>query len=595
LRRDYAYGRLPGAAGIFPAAPEGHKVGKGSNTVQHDLALVGGRVITLDGARVAQAVGVRAGHIAAVGDDAEVGRGCGPATRVIDLGGRVVAPGLFDAHAHMDREGLKLRGGASLQGRDSVAGVVQAVREAAARTPKGEWIVMMPLELAPEGGMRRFVSSPEHLRDGRWPSRHDLDQAAPDHPVVIREPWGWWSRPPSPAIVNSRALAAAGIGRDTPAPHNCEIVKDATGEPTGVLLDRNRSSVLEHTLLAAMPRFTYEDRLSAAEWGARLYNMAGTTAVYEGHGLTPALIDAYGRVHAKGALTARVQAPLSLPTAAVPDREVGDLLYQWADRLAGTGAGDRMLRTDGICLDMGDPGVARAIARAYPYEQWAGFFYQALTRERFIEIGTLAARLGIRVNAIASGQIESVLSAYEAIDRAVAIRDRRWVLMHLTEATDDQLRRIKALGIVLTITPGLMWEATTRFQLDKKGAEGTPIRRCLDAGIPVALASDNVPIRMFWVMWQALARVDNDTKVRLGPSNLTREEALRMTCETGHLLSWSETTRGRIALGHDADLIVIDRDPLACAEDEIRDIEVLRTFVAGREVYAADSTPAAKP
>ena len=521
-----------------------------------------------------------------VGADANIMRGRGRETRIVDAGGRAAMPGLFDAHPHMDREGLKARGGIAIGGLGSVSGIVEVVREAASRTPPGEWIVTMPMELAPQHGMPRYVSEPGQLAEGRFPDRRDLDAAAPDHPVLIRSIWGWWGVPPFPSVANSAALALARIDRDTKAPHGTEIERDAAGEPTGVMRETNRAPILEYTLFGCLPRFTFEDRLAAARTAPRLYNAAGTTAGYEGHGLTPSIVESYRRADAAGDLTVRLTTALSVPSARLDDRGVGDWLRRWADRIAAPGMREGNLALDGICLDFGDPNVARIVATGYPYEQWAGHFYQSVAFDRLVEIATLAAELGIRLACIAY-DIEALLRAYEAVNARVPIADRRWVIMHLTRATDDQLRRIRALGAIVTITPNFMYHATTRLGLAELGAEGTPIRRLLDVGIPVALSSDNVPVSMFWAMWSALTRYSADLDARLGESFLTRGEALSLIARTGHMLSWDEDRRGAIAPGMDADFIVLDRDPLTCPEDEIREIRPVRTFLAGDEVYPA--------
>ena len=552
-----------------------------------DLILRNGRILTLDPARPeAEAFAVRGGRIVAVGADAEILRGRGRETRVVDAGGRAAMPGLFDAHPHMDREGLKARGGIPIGGLGSVAEIVEVVREAASRTPPGEWIVTMPMELAPAHGMPRYVSEPGQLAEGRFPDRRDLDAAAPDHPVLIRSIWGWWGVPPFPSVANSAALALARIDRDTKAPHGTDIERDASGEPTGVMRETNRAPILEYTLFGCLPRFTFEDRLAAARTAPRLYNAAGTTAGYEGHGLTPAIIESYRRADEAGDLTVRLTTALSVPSARMDDRGVGDWLRRWADRIAAPGTREGNLALDGLCLDFGDPNVARIVAAGYPYEQWAGHFYQSVAFDRLVEIATLSAGLGIRLACIAY-DIEALLRAYEAVNAKIGIADRRWVIMHLTRATDDQLRRIKALGLIVTITPNFMYHATTRLGLAELGAEGTPIRRVLDAGIPVALSSDNVPVSMFWAMWSALTRYSADLDTRLGESFLTRAEVLRLIARTGHMLSWDEDRRGAIAPGMDADFIVLDRDPLTCPEDEIRAIRPVRTFLAGDEVYSA--------
>ena len=552
-----------------------------------DLILHNARVLTLDPARPeAEALSVRDGRIFEVGESAGLLRGRGRETRVVDAGGRTAMPGAFDAHPHMDREGLKRRGGIVIRGLASVAEIVETVREAASRRPAGEWIVTMPMELAPEHGMPRYVSRPDQLAEGRFPDRRDLDAAAPDHPVLIRGIWGWWGVPPFPSVANSAALALAGIDRDTKAPYGTEIERDAAGEPTGVMRETNRAPILEYTLFGQLPRFTWEDRLAAARTAPRLYNEAGTTAGYEGHGLTPAIVESYRRADEAGDLTVRLATTLSVPSAALDDRAVGDFLRDWAERIAAPGERRGNLATDGICLDFGDPAVARIIAAGYPYEQWAGHFYQSVAFDRLVEIATLAAELGIRLACIAY-DIEALLRAYEAVNRKIPIAEKRWVIMHLTRASDDQLRRIGALGAIVTVTPNFMYHATTRLGLAELGAEGTPIRRVLDAGIPVALSSDNVPVSMFWAMWSALTRYAADLDACLGESRLTREEALELIAKTGHRLTWDEDRRGTIAPCMDADFVVLDRDPLTCPEDGIRETRAVRTFLAGEEVYPA--------
>lgn len=553
-----------------------------------DLILHGGTVLTLDRAsRVAEALAVRGGRIAAVGSSAEVLPHAGPGTRRIDLRGRTVIPGFLDAHPHMDREGLKQRGGIPIAGLRSVAEIVEVVRRAAEATPPGQWIVLMPMGGPPED----YVSRPDDLREGRFPTRHDLDAVAPRNPVYTRSVWGWWSRRPFPSVANSLALERAGITRDTPAPYNVEILKDARGEPTGVFLERNYAPVLEYTLFQCLPRFTLADRVEGVAVGSAAYSALGTTEAYEGHGLTPAVIRAYRQVHAQGRLTLRMQVPWSVPTAALGDREVRDLLYHYAGVASEAGLGDDLLRVEGITLDAADPQVAALIARGYPYEQWAGHFYQALPFDRFVALGTEAARLGLRVNCLVCYDLEFVLRAYEAIDREVPIRERRWTAIHVVRATADQLRRMKALGLVATVTPGFMWMASDRFGLDRLGEEGTPLRALLDAGIPTALSTDNVPCSMLFALWEALARWDQDSKRRLGPSRLGREEALRLAVQAGHLLTWSEDRRGSLEVGKDADLVVLGDNPLTCPEDRIKDLSVDLTMVGGRIVH--ERAPAA--
>jgi predicted amidohydrolase YtcJ len=548
-----------------------------------DLILHGGTIITLDRAsRLAQAISVRAGRVVAVGDDGALLADAGPTTRRIDLAGCSVLPGFFDAHPHADREGLKSRGGIPIAGLHSIRDIVKVVERAARATPPGEWIVLMPMGEPPH----EYVSHPGQLTDGRFPTRDDLDAVAPDHAVYIRAVWGWWSRRPFPSVANSLALRRAGVTRDTPAPHNVEIVKDASGEPTGVFLERNFVPVLEYTLFRGLPRFTYADRLESVRLGARAYAAAGTTSLYEGHGLTPGVIRAYRENAERGTLSVRMHAPISAPSAAFDDARLLDLFHHYAAVAGGRGRGDDVLRVEGINLGgHADQTVADIIAASYPYDQWAGHFYQAMPPERFVALGIEAARLGLRVNCVVSRDLEYALSAYEAIDEEVPIRDRRWVVIHVNQASDAQIRRMRALGVVATVVPGFLWMAGDRYGLDRLGDQGIPIRRLLDGGVPVALSTDGVPYSMLWTAWEAIARWDDGGHRQLGDSQLTREEALRMVTQSGHRLTWNEDRYGSLEVGKVADMVVLAEDPLSCDLHRLKDIRVERSFLAGREVY----------
>ena len=547
-----------------------------------DLILHGGRVITLDRTFPnRQAIAVRAGQVTAVGDDAALLKDAAPTTTLIDLRGRSVLPGFFDAHPHADREGLKARGGIPIAGLHSVADIVAVVKRAARTTPAGEWIVLMPMGEPPH----EYISRPDQLTDGRFPTRHDLDAVAPDHAVYIRAVWGWWSRRPFPSVANSLALERAGVTRETAAPHNVEIVKDARGEPTGVFLERNFTPVLEHTLFRDLPRFKYADRLESVRLGAHAYAAAGTTSLYEGHGLTPTVIRAYRENAERNALPLRMHAPVSMPSAAFDDKRLIDLFYHYAGPVGGRGRGDDILRVEGINLGgHADATVADIIAAGYPYDQWAGHFYQAMTAERFVKLGIEAARLGLRVNCVVSRNLEYALGAYEAIDQEVPIGDRRWVVIHVNAASDAQIHRMRTSASSLPWCRvssgwrGSLWPGPARRRRHPDPAHAGRRRagRAFDRRRALLDVVDGMagPCALGRGRPAAARRQWADPRRGAAACGAKRPPP---DLERGS--PW--ITRGRQGRRHGG----ARRRSATCDLDRLKDIQVKRTFLGGRQVF----------
>ena len=521
-----------------------------------DLLLSNGNIITLDSvSSTSEAVAIRGSKIVAVGDTAELEARVAPDTRRINLQGKTLLPGFFDTHPHMDREGLKTLGGESLIGANSVEAIVTRVAAAAARAKPGEWLVFMPMGGPPFD----YVNDPSMLEEGRFPNRHDLDEAAPDNPVFIRGVWGWWSRPPFPAVANSEALRRCGITAASDDPYNIRIVRDPGGLPTGLFLETNRTSLLEYTLFRNVPRFTYEDRLESVRRSAGIYSGLGTTSAYEAHGLTPELLRAYREIDERGELPVRMSAAVSLPSSAMDRSRLVDVLDQWAPAAGGRGMASGNFRVSGVTLDHTDPKTAAIIARDYPYVQWAGNFDQGITSSEFVEIGIAAAQRKLRLNFLIATHppyhsVDGTLDMLEEIDKQAPIRDLRCVGFHLINASARQLRRIRDLGLIITMTPSFIYSHAAELHLDKLGRDACPIREVLDAGIPLTLGTDNVPPSMFFTAWEALVRWDETGQQHLGDARLEREEVLRICCQSPHYVNWEEDTRGVIAPGMAAEL-----------------------------------------
>src|SRR5262245_41841774 len=206
----------------------------------------------------------------------------------------------------------------------------------------------------PVGSPPFYLDAPLGLAEKRWPTRADLDAAAPDHPVYIRGIWGYWNKPPVYSIANTAALQAAGITRDTQPPKGIEIMKDASREPTGVFVESNIIQVLEFTLMKAAPRFTHADRLEALALSQRCYAARGVTAVYEGHGVAPEVLAVYREARELGGLHLRCWLALTPPGGArEARRSIPDIA---------SGAGGRGWATSG-CAWAGSASTTEAMRR----------------------------------------------------------------------------------------------------------------------------------------------------------------------------------------------------------------------------------------
>ena len=548
-----------------------------------DLVLTGGKILTLDArSRVVQALAVSGGRIAALGNDDEIARWVGPDTRRVDLRGRLAVPGLIDGHAHLDREGLKKRW-PSLAGARSIDDVLQIIAGLVRRAAPGEWIVTMPI-----GEPHAYEGVPGNLVENRWPTRHDLDRVAPDHPVYIRAIWGHWRNTlPLVSIANTRALERAGIGRDTapPAP-SVEIERDAAGEPTGVFYEQTYKPIVEHTLMAVIPRFTLEDRAAGLAESMRVYNGYGTTSVFEGHGAAAEIIAAYQALRRRQRPTVRAHLLLSPSWPAADTGAVRSLIESWGAWLGRRGLGDEYLRVGGLYTESDYSEENRLRATTSPYTSWAGFFYEAALPETvMVEMMIEAARNDIRVGSFTA----NILDLYEQVDRAVPIGGRRWVIEHIGVYGPDEIKRIRDLGLVLTTHTGrYIWRDGAGLAR-RLGPEGesriAPLRSLLDAGVHVALATDNVPPSLFHPIHHAVARKPRGARAPIAPDQrLTREEALACASREGAYLTFDEDDKGSLEVGKLADVAVLDRDVLTADEDAIPDARADLAIVGGRPV-----------
>jgi predicted amidohydrolase YtcJ len=548
-----------------------------------DLILHNAKVVTVDARfSLAQAVAIRGNIIVAVGSDADVlKRERGPKTRLMDLHGKMVLPGLIDAHVHALESGLtEFRG--KLPPLASIVEIQDYIRTRARSTPKGAWIVV-PRTMVPR------------LKEMRMPTRADLDVTT-DHPVAFDASYVWSS--------NTLALKISGITRDTPNPPGGEIVKDANGEPNGIL--RNASQLLKGVVTAAP--FTDDERLAALEQMLTNYAKAGLTTVGDRLVGAPE-VKLFERLKADGRLPVRVVLTWRVPTVGRP---VADVVNEIKASPWTTNYGDEWLKmgTFKVTLDGGNS-VGTAYQRM-PYGPFGRQLYGQtnpdargtlfVPHDDLVAIFSAARDKGWQLTAHAQGggAIDALLDAFEALDKVKPIAPTRSHVMHGSFQNEASLDRMKRLGILADVQPGWLYydmPAYSRVFDDSSLKTFYPLRSYLDRGIVMAAGSDQMsgldkraainPYDPFFSMWMSITRRTTEGKVSHPEQCITRQEALRMYTTGAAYMQFSEKTKGSLEVGKLADLVVIDRDFLTCPEDEIRVIEPLLTMIDGKVAYRA--------
>jgi predicted amidohydrolase YtcJ len=564
--------------------------------------LRGGRVLTCDRAgSVAEAIAISDGRVLAAGGEDEVRVAAGPGAAVAELDGGVVLPGLIDTHPHLMHFGVLAEPCADLSDASDHADVVARIAARAREVSEGEWVMATPVG-EPHYFIRR---SARDLAEGELPDRHVLDRATERHPVVIQ---AWAPVTPNTMVLNTAGLERLGIGADTPDQvGNVWIEKGADGLPTGRLhgsvTNYYSNEPFTEGLLAQLPLLDPAAIGPGTERAMGAYNALGVTTVYEGHAMDFPLIEAYRWLHSEGRLSVRVLCcpeaePYGLPwNEPVSDEEFGARLEQAAGLVS---RDDDLLRIDGVTISRGGPCWPGFLLMREPYrgpygEPSRGVSF--VSAERAAQAMEFCQRRGLRLNIVTAGtgEHDEYLDQLEALEGPLSADDRAWLLQHLYFVESEQARRFGALGLEATTSVSFSWGKGELFR-ERIGehvlGDLIPLRRLLDAGIRVACGTDWGPKNVFeQIALAAEPRFAGSGAANAGPAQtVTREEALAMwTREAAHVLRWDGI--GSLEPGSRADLIVVDRDPLTCALDELPDTKVVATLLGGEAVYGDAQIP----
>jgi len=523
-----------------------------------ELILYNGNIWTVnDKDPRAQAVAIARGRFLAVGSDADVLNLAGPSARKIDLGGKTVLPGFIDAHSHPADAGLMHLRMVDCDLR-SISAIQAALRERAAKTPAGEWVL-------------GFKYDDTKTDEGRPLTVGDLDAAVPDHPVHIQHRGG------HTVYANTLGLQKAGIDEKTPDPPGGKIYHDpATGKLTG----RVAESAQEFFEKAIPHNFTRDDHREGVKLISKMMAKTGITSATEAQG-TPTDLRAYQDAHEAGELLYRAYCFIN---------------FHYLDEMlaAGirTGLGDEWVRVGAIKL-VCDGSISERTARlSTPYEGRPNDYgILVMTEDELYTHGRKAHLAGWQIGTHANGDvaIDTTLRVYERLQKENPRRDPRFRLEHCTVVNDDLIARIKALGAIPTPFSTYVYYhgEKMRYYGQERLNHMFALRSFLDAGIRPTQASDYPPGEFIPMMalQSEVTRTDMKGNVWGAKQKITVEEAIRVGTLNGAYASYEENLKGSIEAGKVADLVVLGRDPLKENPSTLVTIPVERTMAGGKWTF----------
>ena len=536
-----------------------------------------GTILTMDsGGSQAQALAVRGETILAVGSDAEIMALADPHTVVTDLRGRTMLPGFIDGHSHFVSAGLMAATQLDLSsppvgGVKNIAEIKGLIRAKAAETPKGEWIL-------------GFGYDDTGLEDKRHPLASDIDEVAPEHPVLLRHVSGHLS------ACNGLALAKANYTKDTPDPVGGVIRRDEHGNPNGVLEEPPaREPVFRH-----IPAPTEADWMEGIKAACAAYTAKGVTTAQDGFTATGDW-GALKRAHELGLLRNRVQI---LPGVSRMD------INTFNTHVSGT-----QLTADGkISL-----GAAKLLAdgslQCYtgylsnPYHKviydlpdgpmWRG--YPMEPEQQFIEkvVGLHRQGWQLAIHGNGDDAIQMILNAYEEAQKRYPRADARHIVIHCQTVREDQLDRIKRLGVVPSffVVHTYFWgDRHYEMFLGQDRAERiSPLRSALKRGIPFSNHNDTfvTPIDPLLSVWSAVNRRTSGGRILGENQTIPVMDALRSVTSGAAYQACEERIKGSLEPGKLADFVILEANPLTVAKETIKDIGISATIVGDEVVYGS--------
>jgi predicted amidohydrolase YtcJ len=523
-----------------------------------DTILIGGKIVTLDSrSTVAMGLAVTDGRITATGSTDDVRKLAGPSTRVIDLRGRTVIPGLIDSHLHAIRAALSFSTEVNWIGAHSIEEGLGRIRAAARAMKPGAWLIVA-------GGW-----NVQQFEENRQPTQAELTAVAPNNPVYVQLGYGW-------AMLNPLAHKALGLTNESDLPPGGRFERDSNGALTGAVTGAQNAIV---ALFDRLPRPTFAQQVEGTKAFFRELNRLALTGVVDpgGNNLTAPDYEALFKVWRDKAMTVRLAYTLNGQTPGKEFEELRDLTG-----LLPMGFGDDMLRFNGlgerITVAMNNNNAPSQADKDAYYRivRWAADRGMSLT----MHWGNDAS-------------VDHLLSIFERVNAEIPIAPLRWSIAHLNDASDASLRRMKALGVGWTMQDA-MYFGGEQF-LKQSGSEAAkrtpPLETARKMGVVVGAGTDAHRVASYnpftALQWLLDSKTVGGVVMRGAEEIPSRIDALKFYTLGSAWFSFDEQKRGSLDVGKLADLAVLSADYLTVPVEKIGSLESVLTMVGGKVVYTS--------